>query len=231
MFFYNESETDSEVSLEQPGSDGKVLHYDVSDTNSYPGTGNVLNDLIGSTDGNMTSVTYSTDGGGSLVFGAGSIVDIPSSLDVLSGDFTISSWYKNTGGSGFKVLFETEGYRTGANGLSLYLQGDYFNIYKLTNSSWTSMIQTSAGTAGLNVWKNVVLKRENSVISLYVDGTQIGGTYTTSQDFSDTNYNLGGGSSAYPFYGNIGDLALYDRAIADSEILQNYNATKSRFGL
>ena len=211
------------------GPESKVLHYDVSDTNSYPGTGNVLNDLIGSTDGNMTSVTYSTDGGGSLVFGAGSIVDIPSSLDVLSGDFTISSWYKNTGGGGFKVLFETEGYRTGTDGLSMYLQGDKFNIYKKTGGGFTSMIMTAAGTAGLNVWKNVTLKREDSVISLYIDGVQAGSTYTTSQDFSDTNYNLGG--TAYPFNGNIADLEIYDRTLTGSEIEQNYNVTKSRFGL
>jgi hypothetical protein len=34
-----------------------------------------------------------------------------------------------------------------------------------------------------------------------------------------------------PFKGNISNLEIYNRALTPTEILQNYNATKSRFAL
>ena len=34
-----------------------------------------------------------------------------------------------------------------------------------------------------------------------------------------------------PFKGNISNLQIYNRALSATEILQNYNATKSRFGI
>lgn len=227
MFFYSEED----LVVVQNGiiQENLVLHYDISDSNSYPGSGNLLSDLVGPTDGFMSNVTYDSQNGGSLVFDESSLVDIPSSLGVLSTDFTISLWYRNTAGNNFKVLFETEGYRTGANGLSIYLQGDRVNIYKLTNSRWTSMITTPYGSAGLNVWKNLVLKRENSILSLYIDGVQAGNTYTVSQNFADTNYNMGG--TVYPFFGNIAQLAIYEVALSDFEIAQNFDTIKTRFGL
>lgn len=34
-----------------------------------------------------------------------------------------------------------------------------------------------------------------------------------------------------PFAGNINDIMLYHRVLTDAEILQNYNATKTKYGL
>ena len=34
-----------------------------------------------------------------------------------------------------------------------------------------------------------------------------------------------------PFLGNISNLILYNRVLTTSEILQNFNATRARFGL
>jgi hypothetical protein len=44
---------------------------------------------------------------------------------------------------------------------------------------------------------------------------------------------IGSGSSNYPelWKGNIYSGKVYNRALSDTEILQNFNLTKSRFGL
>jgi hypothetical protein len=39
------------------------------------------------------------------------------------------------------------------------------------------------------------------------------------------------GSIAYPYNGNIYSFKLYNKLLSPTEILQNYNATKTRFGL
>ena len=37
--------------------------------------------------------------------------------------------------------------------------------------------------------------------------------------------------SGYELHGNIGQVKIYDRVLTQQEILQNYNATRKRFGL
>jgi hypothetical protein len=38
-------------------------------------------------------------------------------------------------------------------------------------------------------------------------------------------------SGLNPMTGNIASVQIYNRALSASEVLQNYNATKSRFGI
>jgi hypothetical protein len=78
----------------------------------------------------------------------------------------------------------------------------------------------------------------NSSVKLYFNGTQFdttdfgSGTFTSIRNTSSpmaigvTNGGLGG-----PLNGSIASLKYYTRALSATEILQNYNAVKTRFGL
>ena len=65
---------------------------------------------------------------------------------------------------------------------------------------------------------------------MYVNGNQVG-TGTVSSP------KTAGSSSTYifeyysPSLCNFDNLVVYNRVISDSEVLQNYNALKTRFGI
>jgi hypothetical protein len=64
--------------------------------------------------------------------------------------------------------------------------------------------------------------------SLSFDGTVLSTPYN-----NNTVTKIGYGVNAnYPYFnGKIANLTYYNRALSASEVLQNYNATKARFGL
>jgi hypothetical protein len=70
-----------------------------------------------------------------------------------------------------------------------------------------------------------------SNINFYKNGAQV----TTNSGGSAGLGNMSGlqigGGNNYPMNGNVYNFLMYNRAISSSEVLQNYNAQKSRFGL
>lgn len=89
------------------------------------------------------------------------------------------------------------------------------------------------GTLGLeNKWTMFSLVASAGTTTLYInDGSSTGSVaYTTSGNSHDAIGNTAGGGSQ-PF-GYVSSVLIYkDRALSLSEIQQNYNATRRRFGL
>lgn len=108
----------------------------------------------------------------------------------------------------------------------------------------TQFQPTSGGGYGLgkgiqittSVWQNIVYSKNGTSLIGYKDGIQL---YTGTASSSNVSYQLnknlkiGGmieiGNRA--FKGDIPSTHIYNRALSAQEILQNFNATKSRFGL
>jgi hypothetical protein len=64
--------------------------------------------------------------------------------------------------------------------------------------------------------------------------TYFSGTYDTGGKvvFGQEQDSVGGGfSNVQDFTGNLAIFRIYDKQLTTSEVLQNYNAHKSRFGL
>ena len=86
-----------------------------------------------------------------------------------------------------------------------------------------------------NVWQHIVLRRGSGDVMIFLDGSQIGTTKTdtanlgTSDDFVIgryyTNYD------DYYFDGKISNFRIYSKALTTSEIQQNFNALRGRFGI
>ena len=75
--------------------------------------------------------------------------------------------------------------------------------------------------------------------NFYINGVyQSTVTYSATVNTASTNSNAWAfgtepfnGSASGPFVnGNIGPTCIYNRILSNNEILQNYNATKGRFG-
>jgi hypothetical protein len=61
----------------------------------------------------------------------------------------------------------------------------------------------------------------------YPDETSINAIFSP---INTTNTNIYIGNSLRPFNGKLGSLKVYKRVLSPTEILNKYNATKSRFG-
>jgi len=85
----------------------------------------------------------------------------------------------------------------------------------------------------VNVWTNIVATHDGTTRKIYFNGSEI---------FSDTNIvsgqnttnpvSIGAYSSGiYAFVGALPYYSLYNRAITSTEVLQNFNAIRGRFGI
>jgi len=88
-------------------------------------------------------------------------------------------------------------------------------------------------------WHQAVITRNNTEIKLYTDG-QLLQESSDSDSIYDTSIPLriGGGSgtsasvdTARRLLGRISEVLVYEKSLTAAEVLQNFNATKDRFGL
>lgn len=215
---------------------GLVLHLDAGNTASYPGSGTTWTDLSGSgNNGTLTNgPTYSSSNGGSIVFdGSNDIVSSFSSQISGTGSKTISSWIKiNTtsraGIAGTRSLTEWGwGFTVNRSGVGT------LDFYDTQGSS----LSAAAGL-GTNIWYHVAVTYDDSrIVTLYVNGLQVGISSTPFAALNASNFNgVIGNEDEYtnpfyhPFKGNIAQVAIYNRALTAAEVLENYNALRPRFG-
>ena len=87
-------------------------------------------------------------------------------------------------------------------------------------------------------WVQIVGIRKGAYLKTYLNGVLTSNTIPT--DFTETTVvnNNGNGLyiansalNAYHSYCSSSVVRIYTKALTDSEVLQNYNATKDRFGL
>ena len=172
--------------------------------------------------------TYS---GGSLVFdGTNDYMTSPTStlFNFATGDFTIEMWVYPTSVKTFSLLdFRIN--ETNPNGNAFVIGTSASNLWVVYQNG----NQITGPTVVANQWTQVVVNRVGTAVKMFLNGTQIGSTWTTSNSFTDGAFVLG---TDYPlnarfFQGNLSSVKIYKgKGLSNNEILQNYNATKSRYG-
>ncbi len=93
--------------------------------------------------------------------------------------------------------------------------------------------QTAGFTPTRNVWTHLVGTYDGTNFRLYKDGTLLDTAYYISGLGNTLNFagTLIGrrGSSANHFNGSLATVRIYNKALTDAQVLQNYNSTKDRF--
>jgi hypothetical protein len=211
-------------------TDGLILALDAANPKSYPGTGTAWNDLSGNGNNGtlVNGPTFNSDNTGSIVFdGINDRVTANNTIDVNSCTFDIFCKIDNpSASSSSQIAF---GYPNGTN------QRIYLGFSSPTNG-WDVGIQSQAwGTTSIPVdtnWHNFIVTLNSGTIKIYYDGvdsrTRNYTTFTTSGNIISLGDNF---STSFSFAGKIALFKSYNRALNADEILQNYNATKSRYGL
>jgi hypothetical protein len=201
---------------------GLVLCLDAANKLSYRGSGTTWTDLSGNNNtGTLTNgPTFSNANGGCIVFdGVDDYVSIP---DINFTAATIDIWiYINAYGVGGSVF--------------VYQSSSGFEVWSDLNGLIRYNKNPSVGlTSGpgftLNSWKNIVATSDGTVNNLYLNNVNIGSTNGGIFDNTSGDIRISGYGS-YMVNGRCPILKMYNRALSSTEILQNYNANKSRFGL
>jgi hypothetical protein len=230
-------------------TDGLVLHLDAANLSCYPRSGLTASDIsyTGNNGSLVNGATFSTQNGGLFVFdGVNDYISIPSQFDAQSpltgyGSFngadnnayTLELWIKTSQISG-SASYIAPGLIGRDNGdlwanLTLYNGYVYFIHY---NNAWFSNLKSTTMVSN-NVWHQVVyVNNTDETGIIYIDGvSEVSG----SSSLSGVNYfspdYIGRGYGGFYYQGNIANCKFYDRSLSATEIQQNFNALRGRFGL
>ena len=227
---------------------GLVLNLDAGNPYSYAGAGTTWFDVSGNGyNGTLTSSpVYSTDSGGAFKFNGNYSLSPASTVNSLNGDaLTVEAWIKHdsfgVAGTGRSYVSNWHSFNTlNQRGFILRTYGaDTYprfwwcwgggNNYDAFGPS-SYVMQTG------RVYHIVATYEKNVAVKIYINGNLEGtGTNSVSNTiaFDTTNGVYVGFSNinnSY-MYGNIYSTRLYNRVLTAAQVLQNYNATKGRFGL
>lgn len=238
---------------------GLILHMDAAISSSYPGSGTTWNDISGNGRvatlagyGGGSTPTYSGLGGGSILFNRSSATADSAAVFSLStsgttwadltSTVTMSVWFY-TGTSGVMII-AGKGFRTTPTpqefqSYQLYTNGSSV-VARITAGGATANIDVSTSFS-YNTWTNITVTYTGSSVIIYKNGAVANSASKTgsitnilslpfiigAQYNHNNSYNL----PTDGFNGYIGQAMLYNRALSSNEVLQNYNATKGRFGL
>ena len=214
-------------------TDGLVLYLDAANTRSYPGTGTVWSDLSrGGNNGVLTNgPTFNSGNGGNIVFDG--VDDRVTTNSISLTNWTIQVWFKSAPVAGqFKGIVEFALTSTGRSGLGINTNGRPLITYP------TSLFNVSQGSAiDNNTWCCLTGTLNSGTPNLYVNGVlqSLSGNSSAANAITLNTIFIGDftivPSTLYPLNGNIASVIFYNRALSATEILQNYNTTKSRFGI
>jgi hypothetical protein len=199
-------------------------HYDFGNIICKADSGSTIRNLANTTQtAPMTNtgddISYSKSGG--YLEWAGNnaaYVDIPDTGQM--GNFSLSAWiYNKSGGDSRHSLLRNFWEIVGTS-----LQ---FWSYDFDNDYWRS---TASNIVPYDTWTHITTTWNGSVIRHYANGSLV---WTDSNVSSGTSQNLYwmGGYSGRKFKGRVATLSIYTDDLSAEEVLQNYNAQKSRFGL
>ena len=90
----------------------------------------------------------------------------------------------------------------------------------------------SAGTATLNGWNNIsyTYVKSSGAASIYKNGV-LQGTGTISSFIGTTNILIARWASTYYFAGPGAVYRIYNRTLTATEVAQNFNVLRGRYGL
>jgi hypothetical protein len=212
---------------------GLVVCLDPGNARSYAGSGTAWSDLSGNglsaTIGN--SPTFSSTNGGILTYSGanvGATATTSSSLfNVGTGDFTVECWARVSSFAPYSLPFSLDDNLNGA-GITYYLAASPNNFRTwVANTANNSVSQIST-----NTWYHLVISRLSGTVSKYINGV-LDSTHVASGSLSTGQsvkiaWRYDG---SYNFTGSIGKVSFYNLALTATQVLQNFNAMRGRFGL
>jgi len=154
----------------------------------------------------QVSTVQSKFGGSSIYIPTGCLF-IPNSQPLVlgSGNWTVEFW-AYTDASGTKVYFDS------LNAANTVLQMEIYSSG--TSISWVTVgsgVPNITGTGALtaNTWQHIAACKSGSSTRLFVNGTQVGSTYTDTATYDTARWEIGSRlSGSFPIVGYLDDLRI-----------------------
>lgn len=212
---------------------GLVLNLDAGSRASYVGVGNSWNDISGSGFALTlrNSPTFVASGESSYFTLNGSNQDFYlASYGPAFTEITFNLWvWRNGTQSGFAGLVISRG---NASGFFYTNQAGYPLTYMWLGDGNTYNYSSGLDTAN-QTWSMATLTLTSTNVKWYINGilqhTRVNAH--TSSTFSNLYIGSDGGLGGRYYNGRIAMVQIYNRALTDAEILQNFNAYRTRYGI
>lgn len=215
-------------------TNGLVFNYDAGQQNSYIGIGTIWKDLSGNGSNgemaNMDGSNFNSANGGFLTFdGTNELVKYPKTITVTN--VTFLAFLKKNGTTQYfsgMIFSDTPN----SNGMDIQdVNGNCLGYH------WNG---TNGSLSGLPLpdqeWIMCAITISFGSLTGYV-GRKSTGILTQTSSVSNSNQNLNNlrvakaGTSGRYFKGDIAVAMVYNRALSQQEIRNNFNALRGRFGV
>lgn len=235
-------------------TEGLILHYDISVSASYGGSGITVTDLKGNSNASLVNApTYFESNDGILVFnGVNEGLYTNTALDskfagtspTKSEITSLFLWVKPM--SQGNILVERGSATINddiwfESNIDITAAGQFrFTAWNGGGGGWPAGAVYASSSQTLNEWYYAGWTYNGSSLTGYVNGTNVGtvtfnrlAPYNNGHNLhysiaSQTATNTGVNSFCSM---SLGAFQVYNKALSSAEVLQNYNAAKSRFGL
>ena len=230
-------------------TDGLVLCLDAADRNSYPGSGSTWYDLSGNGYNGtfVNSPSFNDASHGRILFDGSnnylSVLNYSSFESLNTSEVTVEIFASITDDGSFTslVIFRPDS----IGGYSSLSTGNFTSYWPNESLHWYSGndILGFAYTNGHSYFQDgqirqYVVTLKTNTYQLYTNGNKLtlNSSFRNGSQSTSMTTDLFSGGMYIPdlsnnFNGSVYKVALYNRILSDQEILQNYNATKGRFGL
>jgi hypothetical protein len=221
---------------------GLVMCIDAANPKSYPGAGTAWNDISGNSNNGtlVNGPVYSTSDSGIFSFdGIDDYVDCGSvsNLNNTITGLTVSIWFK-VGTLRTEMLVENG---TTFTTNTFYIAQENANNVSFAIANDSAQYQRIYGTSSYTVgrWYNFAgVWASGASILAYVNGQDtsqsILSPFGNLTSVRSGNANLWVGNRPagnIPFSGSLSTTTIYNRALSATEISQNFNALRGRYGL
>jgi hypothetical protein len=221
-------------------TDGLVLALDAGNTKSYPGSGTTWFDKSGNANnGTLTNgPTFDTVSLGSIVFdGTNDYVSVAKQTAfVNASQFTMTAWMKRRLSNSKVILYQGA---DGNNDVAFELWNDgfaYFEVGNATNS-YANISNTSTDWQYLTMVFDGTQIGNSNRLKCYINGNLLAvsysGTIPSTSGPSNSVFSIGNSQGIGGNFsdGNVAQVFIYNRALSSSEVQQNFNATRGRYGI
>jgi len=223
------------INYEPIVTNGLILNLDAGFIPSYPRTGTIWYDI---SNGNNNATMYN-----GLTYNSGGWMDFDGADDYCQINYnsnnmtdwstgqTISIWMYHNISTGRRNPWN-QAY--GGYGTWTHEQGGAMNYY-YGNGGGNTNPYTALGSDNVptNSWQHMCVTRTTSTVTWYRNGVNVASHGNTWGPLAATtsNITIGYGYTGVYWQGRMAIIQAYNRGLSASEVLQNYNAQKGRFGL
>lgn len=222
-------------------SNGLTLHLDAAQLRSYSGSGTTWTDLSGNSN-NVTTVnspTFTSSNGGYFSFnGSTQYANRASPVSTAITNISMCAWINPANLSQLGIAVHN-GYETGnsGNGYSFGVGNGFGGSGNQLQAVFNGCCWRNTGYTfpSANTWYYVVYTIDTTTSKWYVNGVQTSVSFNNFLPSTPTNnFSIGGADpfcNCLRFNGSVSIVQFYNVELTNQQILQNYNAQKSRFGL